>query len=257
MISILSIKESFNFFFIFVILFLMLISFFLFKKNKELKNEIDLLKEENKKLLEKRIAKSDKEDLISIKSISNEKKSNTLKKEDKELEAKLKINKGDVISKQKNDKYRVKNNSVQSLNSYKELSNEEKVKGYTNKNYQKSSFQNKNKVTSPITIKNDDAFDIDKLSLDLNEFIKKSKKIVPQIKESSSNKEYLRDISDKLSKEIEAQTIELTSYEKAQEENAVISYQELLSIKDKIMIEDDEDNNINFIDELKKFRDNL
>ena len=62
MISILNIKESINFFFIFVILILTLLCLYLFNKNKSLKKEIESLKKENKKLLEKKETNGSKEE---------------------------------------------------------------------------------------------------------------------------------------------------------------------------------------------------
>lgn len=56
--------------------------------------------------------------------------------------------------------------------------------------------------------------------------------------------------------ELKPQTIELTDYEKDQEENAIISYQELLNVKDKINILND-DETVDFIEELKKLRNSL
>ena len=259
MISILNIKESINFFFIFVILILTLLCLYLFNKNKSLKKEIESLKKENKKLLEKKVTNGSKEDLIPIKNISTEKKAITQKKEEIIPNTKQKSKKDEEYQIPKNEKYKAKTNNLNTSyhKDFSRNSNQKPTKERVSnpKNYQRNTLENRNRVTSPIAINKEESFDIDKLSLDLNEFIKKSKKIVPQIKET--NKDYLKEISNQMAKELEPQTIELTSYEKAQEENAIISYQELLSIKDKITIEDDEEDNINFIDELKKFRNNL
>ena len=83
------------------------------------------------------------------------------------------------------------------------------------------------------------------------------KNIIEIIEENSSNmsnQEFIEEISKRLSEEVEPQTIELTDYEKRQEEEAIISYDELLKVKDKIYnITEDEDTD-EFIDELKNFR---
>lgn len=70
-----------------------------------------------------------------------------------------------------------------------------------------------------------------------NDFIKNTSK------ESTNNKEgdYLDLISKEINKELTSKTIELTDYEQEQEDKAVISYQELLSLKEK---EQEEQNNI-------------
>lgn len=109
--------------------------------------------------------------------------------------------------------------------------------------YSKNILQNKKKITSPISIDN---------NFDVNEFVKKDNKIV-----NNDSYDYLKEVSDKLSNEVEAKTIELTEYEKKQEENAIISYKELLKVKDQIQTIDDEDETIEFIENLKNFRDNL
>ena len=60
-----------------------------------------------------------------------------------------------------------------------------------------------------------------------------------------------------MAEELKPQTIELTDYEKEQEDNAIISYKELLNVKDKITMLDDEEENVNFIEELKNLRNSL
>lgn len=77
------------------------------------------------------------------------------------------------------------------------------------------------------------------------------------IKEDNYNE--IEEISKKLEEELKPQTIELTDYEKKQEAEAIISYQELLEAKSKNNItEDDEDfDTEKFIDELKNFRTDL
>ena len=57
--------------------------------------------------------------------------------------------------------------------------------------------------------------------------------------------------------ELKPQTIELTDYEKKQEEEAIISYKELLKAKDRMYKITDDEEIDTFIDELKEFRTNL
>ena len=47
---------------------------------------------------------------------------------------------------------------------------------------------------------------------------------------------YLESIKEKIEKEYKPQDIELTDYEKEQEENAIISYEELIKNKDKFTV---------------------
>ncbi len=76
---------------------------------------------------------------------------------------------------------------------------------------------------------------------------------------TQNNKDYLQEISEKIASELTPHTIELTDYEKQQEEEAIISYQELLKAKDnnEDNYENDDEEIDSFIDELKKFRTNL
>ena len=70
-----------------------------------------------------------------------------------------------------------------------------------------------------------------------------------------SNQEFIEEISKRLAEEVEPQTIELTDYEKRQEEEAIIS--ELLKVKDRLYKITDDEEIDTFIDELKEFRTNL
>ena len=71
------------------------------------------------------------------------------------------------------------------------------------------------------------------------------------------NQTFIEEISKRMEQELEPQTIELTDYEKKQEEEAIISYQELLKVKDRMYRISDDEEIETFIDELKEFRTNL
>ena len=68
--------------------------------------------------------------------------------------------------------------------------------------------------------------------------------------------DYMKNLSQHLEHEIKPQTIELTDYEKKQEETAIISYKELLS-SSKNQQEKEEYNEKELLEELKKFRNYL
>ncbi len=70
----------------------------------------------------------------------------------------------------------------------------------------------------------------------------------------SDNMKFASDIVEQMEKEIKPSNIELTDYEKKQEEEAIISYDELVKVKDKIYNITEEEENDDFIDELKNFR---
>lgn len=210
---------------------------FMFRQNKFLKNELEKLKRENEAFVlsqnKIKISNCNKDiDTVPIQKISEEIVEKVEKKvSDKKVSNNKNVNKN--VSVDKNNK---KENRLYSGN--------------------KNALSNKKQVTSPVFIDND-VFDMDKLSFDLNEFIKKEKKVVPKIKENVTSSDYLQEISDKLSGEIESKTIELTDYEKKQEESAIISYQELLNVKDRLQTVDDEDETVDFLEELKSFRNSL
>lgn len=73
----------------------------------------------------------------------------------------------------------------------------------------------------------------------------------------TDNKTFVEEISRRMEDELKPQTIELTDYERKQEEEAIISYQELLKAKDRMYKITDDEEIDTFIDELKEFRTNL
>lgn len=75
--------------------------------------------------------------------------------------------------------------------------------------------------------------------------------------EVSDSMKFASEIVDRMEEEIKPSNIELTDYERKQEEEAIISYEELLQVKDKIYNITEEEENDEFIDELKSFRLNL
>ena len=103
--------------------------------------------------------------------------------------------------------------------------------------------------TSPISIKkNNDTVNIETVSND----------VVEEVKEEKKNLSFAEEISKRMEEELKPETIELTDYEKKQEEEAIISYQELLSAsKDKLYNITDDEETVDFIKELKSFRSSL
>lgn len=91
---------------------------------------------------------------------------------------------------------------------------------------------------------------IEHISFDLSDFVKRDNR---NIQEQDNRNDYLKTVSDKIVQELKPQTVELTDYEKEQEEHAVISYKELLSLKERIEL-DSVDDDIRFVEDLKNFR---
>lgn len=94
----------------------------------------------------------------------------------------------------------------------------------------------------------------------LNDIVKQTSPV--SITTSSSDPEnkkenYLESVSKSLEERKETEPIELTNYEQQQEDDAIISYQELLGSQDKLYNITDEEEDSPFIEELKSFRKSL
>lgn len=72
--------------------------------------------------------------------------------------------------------------------------------------------------------------------------------------EISDSMRFASEIVERMEEEIKPSNIELTDYEKKQEEEAIISYDELLKVKDKIYNLTEDEETDEFIDQLKSFR---
>ncbi len=114
--------------------------------------------------------------------------------------------------------------------------------------------------TSPIHIEKHDITDDDKniynVSSDLDGIDFGENDVFPlenmeDVYEADDN---MKEIVSRMEEEIKPSNIELTDYEKKQEEEAIISYEELEKVKDKIYNLTEEEEDGEFIDELKNFR---
>ena len=77
-------------------------------------------------------------------------------------------------------------------------------------------------------------------------------------KEKEYKGNYLQELSKELNNKLEKEPIKLTAYEQREEDNAIISYQELKKQnKDKIIYLNEADDVNIFIENLKEFRNNL
>lgn len=161
-------------------------------------------------------------------------------------------------------------NDIQMVNEIKPVVNETKV---VKDNIQDVSGPYKKNVlremntrgqTSPISIVADDnassttfsdySDNLDTMGIDLREDNGTPLDDMEDVYDVSDNMRFASDVVSRMEKDVRPSNIELTEYEKKQEEEAIISYDELLKVKDKIYnITEDEDND-EFIDELKNFR---
>lgn len=117
---------------------------------------------------------------------------------------------------------------------------------------------NARKQTSPISISNNDVvYNTD--NYDFDETYLREDSVSPledmeDAYEINNNMKFASEIVEKMEEEIKPSNIELTEYEKKQEEEAIISYDELLKVKDKIYNITEDEETDEFIDELKSFR---
>ena len=93
----------------------------------------------------------------------------------------------------------------------------------------------------------------------LNDMVKQTSPISITSPSSDDNakESYLESVSKSLEEHQDVDPIELTDYEQQQEDEAIISYQELLGSQDKLYNITDEEEDSPFIEELKSFRKSL
>lgn len=152
----------------------------------------------------------------------------------------------------------------------KEEIKEEKIPVNNNNGlYTKNVLREKRVQTSPIHIdrelssreelpKEDYHIDEDILTgIDLHEDALSPLEAMEDAYEVNDNMKFASDIVERMEEEIKPSNIELTDYERKQEEEAIISYDELLKVKDKIYNITDDEETDEFIDELKNFRTDL
>ena len=241
---------------IFVFAFLVFLTIILLVKNNKLTKII--LSERNSKV----VSEESKEEKISDKE--------NIKEEKQEKEESLILE--DTIIPKEEVKIEVKKEiepepKIELSNSNKEVN----VKKEENNLYQKNVLREMNAKmpTSPIHIDNKEAKEDKQLSIDISSYDdiiteREDSNISPllEMEDNYSSDEisssYLEEVTKKLSEEEkESNNIELTDYEKKQEEEAIISYNELQKVKDKIYNLNEEEEDDDFIDELKLFRSDL
>lgn len=235
---------------IIIIIIMCFFSLFLLSKNKKLKDEIEDLKLGDRILADK-YRKVDEENIISIDKISTDNvlsKDDLVKSSDSLNDSKVSLESSVLDSNDKVDEIVKKDKSVEKINSTnnkKDRVKDTNIAVDSNKHskpYSKNILHDSPSITSPISL------DVEKVSFNIDEFVKRDK----------STSDYLENISNAISEEIKPQTIELTGYEKEQEENAIISYKELLKAsKSSNSVNVSQEDTSEFIEELKKLRNSL
>ena len=211
-------------FVIFIFIFLLFLTSTLMKKNKQLRQELNNVNND-KNIHDKPIIKKEIENTnIVNEEIKNEELEINLIEEKKEED----IN--DILE----DIPEIEETGPYKKNVLRELS----ARGQT----------------SPVNI-GKSTVDIPKTNV--TSYIKQDDKQETETNNEPDNRTFVEEISRRMEDELKPQTIELTDYERKQEEEAIISYQELLKAKDRMYRIDDDEEIDTFIDELKEFRTNL
>lgn len=227
---------------IFLFLFLIFLSIVLLVKNRKLSK---YLKEEQSvvedSIEETPLVSNIKEEIV-LDKVETEVKEELPKEEVKEEQPKIEINE-----------------------EKKEVSNTNNTDNLYKKNVLRE--MNARSQTSPIHIDREEpkekedytklANNINTTGIDLGEDSLSPLEMMEDTYEVNDNMKFASDIVERMQEEIKPSNIELTDYEKKQEEEAIISYDELLKVKDKIYNITDDEETDEFIDELKSFRIDL
>ncbi len=153
----------------------------------------------------------------------------------------------------------------------KEEPKEQKISVNTSNNglYTRNVFKENRIQTSPIHIdrepyskeeyakENYQAGENITAGIDLNEDALSPLETMEDAYEVNDSMKFASDIVERMEEEVRPSNIELTDYERKQEEEAIISYDELLKVKDKIYNITDDEETDEFIDELKNLRTDL
>lgn len=244
-------SDSLFFFWIIVFLFILLvvISIILIKKNKKL---VKILKEEQEKV----------ED--------NKEINNSILKQ-QEIEVPLETKKVPVETKEVPLEEPISNKEEEKIPVVKEEIKEVQEEVKENNLYQKNVLReiSSKQPVSPIHIEkkeeyiareNLDNFDFNSVNYDNGLGMTYDDPNISPLEEMedayevNDNMKFASEIVEKMEEETKPSNIELTDYEKKQEEEAIISYDELMKVKDKIYNITDDEETDEFIDELKNFR---
>lgn len=177
-------------------------------------------------------------------------------------EIKQDINKEDITKQEL--KTEVKENTEKENITFEKV----EIKNEENGPYKKNVLREMNTrmQTSPIHIEKNDIYEdnddfetennitTDVSGIDFGEDNLSPLEMMEDSYEINDSMKFAGEIVSRMEEEIKPSNIELTDYEKKQEEEAIISYDELLKVKDKIYNITEDEETDEFIDELKSFR---
>ncbi len=106
---------------------------------------------------------------------------------------------------------------------------------------------------STYSVSNDEDYDLNEVYLE-DDSVSPLEKMEDVYSTSNDNMKFASEVVSRMEEEMKPSNIELTDYEKKQEEEAIISYDELQKVKDKIYNITEDEETDEFIDELKNFR---
>lgn len=231
---------------IFLFIFLVVISIILINKNKKL---VKILKEEQEKVednkeINNNILKQQQLEVpVETKEVPLEEPTSNKEEE------KIPVVKEEIKEVQEEVKEEVKENNLYQKNVLREISSKQPV-----------SPIHIEKKEEHIARENLDNFDFNSVNYDNGLGMTYENPTISPLEEMedayevNDNMKFASEIVEKMEEETKPSNIELTDYEKKQEEEAIISYDELMKVKDKIYNITDDEETDEFIDELKNFR---
>lgn len=231
---------------IFLFIFLVVISIILINKNKKL---VKILKEEQEKVednkeINNNILKQQQLEVpVETKEVPLEEPTSNKEEE------KIPVVKEEIKEVQEKVKEEVKENNLYQKNVLREISSKQPV-----------SPIHIEKKEEYIARENLDNFDFNSVNYDNGLGMTYEDSNISPLEEMedayevNDNMKFASEIVEKMEEETKPSNIELTDYEKKQEEEAIISYDELMKVKDKIYNITDDEETDEFIDELKNFR---
>lgn len=239
-----NLTESGIFFFwivILLVIFLMILAVILLKKNKKLRELIN----------------NNYDSCISVPPVTEEVDDSIIN-----------VNEQKVVTEAKKEFENIEIKMDEEVHVKDVIKEEVKIEETASGPYQKNVLRemSRNMTISPICIEKRDIDDANMYTLsseddeyEIDEMYLREESVSPleemdDFYEINDNMRFANDIVSRMEEEIKPSNIELTDYEKKEEEEAIISYDELQKVKDKIYNITEDEENDEFIDELKSFR---
>lgn len=237
---------------VFLVIFLIILSIILLKKNEKLKELIEKDEKKEEDYFNSTPSKDDnddidvakKEPILDIKNVE-EIKEDVIETKEEFIEPKLEV-KEDNVKKEEKSKIEISTPGAYQRNVLREMSKKMPTSPI---HIDRSSMDDD---TSIYTISNDDDYGLDEVYL-REDSVSPLEELDDSF-EVNDNMKFASEIVSRMEEEMKPSNIELTDYEKKQEEEAIISYDELLKVKDKIYNITEDEETDEFIDELKNFR---